>query len=38
MIRERPVQFEEVIRATWENLLKKIPSDTLSQPQAEGPA
>ena len=37
-IRERPVQFEEVIRATWENLLQKIPSDTLSRPQAEGPA
>ena len=37
-ILERPVQFEEVIRATWENLLKKIPSDTLPRPQAEGPA
>ena len=37
-IRERPVQFEEVIRATWENLIKKIPSDSTAPAQAEGPA
>jgi len=38
LIRERPVSFEEIIQATWTNLIKQIPSETVSHAQAENPA
>lgn len=37
ILRERPVQLEDTIRATWESLIKEIPSDTVSPAKAEEP-
>jgi len=34
---ERPVHFEDTIRATWESLIKEIPSATVSPAKAEEP-
>lgn len=38
MIRESPVQFEDTVQATWENLIQKIPAQAISPVDADGPA
>ncbi len=36
ILRERPVHLEDAIRATWESLIKEIPSGAVAPAQAEG--
>jgi hypothetical protein len=38
ILRERPVHLEDTIRATWESLIREIPSNAVPPVQTKGPA